>query len=183
MFASADEARDYYDFRISEKRDLVVECDIAISALQSAYDYIEGVLGETETGDLLPSASSYEIDLFDRQMMISDRIGEREEMRTRAEFSVEDLEQERDSVVADLEEREAEAAEGGDDDVESAEADEAAQYFDDVLGPVDNSGVHVYESEEEWAGAQFDEVVGPVDNSGVTIYEDEEAWARANGHI
>ncbi len=157
MFASADEARDYYDFRISEKKDLVVECDVAISALQSAYDYIEGVLTESESGDLLPSASSFEIDLFDRQMMISDRIGEREEMRTRAEFSVDDLEQERDVVVADLEEREAEAAEGGDDDLEGVESDEAAQYFDEVLGPVDNSSV--------------------------TIYEDEEAWARANGHI
>ena len=167
MFTSADEARDYYDSRISEKRQIVVDCDIAISALESAHEYIEGVLTETESGDLLPSASSFEIDLFDRQMMISDRIGEREDMRLRAEFSADDLESERDSVVESIEEREEEEAE------EERREDEAAAHFDEVLGPVDNSGVQVYDSEADWAAAHADEVLGPVDNSGVRIYEDE----------
>lgn len=73
-------------------------------------------MAESESGDLLPSASSYDIGLFDRQMMISDRIGEREEMRSRAQFSADDLEAERDSVVGDLEEREAEAEADDDSD-------------------------------------------------------------------
>lgn len=185
MFSSADEVRDYFDPLISEKREIVVECDIALSALNSAYEYIGGVIDETETGDLLPSSSSFEIDLFDRQMRISDRIGEREDMRLRAEISADELVSERDDFIADveLEQRDDEESQDDGEEEEERQQDEAAAYFDEVLGPVDNSGVHVYEGEEDWAAAHFDEVFGPVDNSGVRIYADEEEWVRENSRI
>lgn len=196
VFASADEARDHYDSLISEKQRVVVECDVALSSLESAYEYIEGVLTETETGDLLPSASSLEVDLFDRQMMISDRIGEREDMRLRAEIAVDDLESERDVVVASVEEREEEEeqAEGdgvdGDDAV-LAEVDEllGVKYVDGDPSRVDNSHVEFidedeYAVQEMWLrytdnllGVRYvDGDSGRVDNSHVVVLDDTEEW-------
>lgn len=190
MFATADEARDHYDALIADKQRDVEECDIALSSLNSAYEYLELVINEQETGDLLPSASSYEIDLFDRQMMISDRIGEREDMRLRAELAVEDFEFERDAVVSDLEQREDEADESdeigaGDggaevvepDDDEGRQQAEAAAYFDEVFGPIDNSGVEIISEAEDgrqelWA-RYVDNVLGPVDNSGIEFVDDD----------
>jgi len=190
VFATADEARDHYDALIADKQRDVEECDIALSSLNSAYEYLELVINEQETGDLLPSASSYEIDLFDRQMMISDRIGEREDMRLRAELAVEDFEFERDAVVSDLEQREDEADESdeigaGDggaevvepDDDEGRQQAEAAAYFDEVFGPIDNSGVEIISEAEDgrqelWA-RYVDNVLGPVDNSGIEFVDDD----------
>jgi hypothetical protein len=182
VFTSADEAREYFDSLISEKRQIVVECDVAISALESAHEYIEGVITESESGDLLPSASSFEIDLFDRQMMISDRIGEREDMRLRAESSIDGLEWERDDLVQGLEQREHDREDAedsdtdGDDGISDHDQEMAAAYYDEVLGPVDNSRIEIMSEAEDarqemWA-RYVDNILGDVDNSGIVILPD-----------
>lgn len=121
-YTTAEECRDYFDDAIAQKQHVVDECEVALRSLNAAYDYLEEVISERDSGTHLPSASSLLVTLFDRQMLISDRIGVREDMKQRAEISIENLEDERDSSVEDLERAEEEAA----------EADEALEDIEDT---------------------------------------------------
>ncbi|WP_029307895.1 hypothetical protein [Cupriavidus metallidurans] len=113
-FVDLEEAEDYYADRIAVRQHEVDECEQALGSLNVAHDYLEEVINARDSGDMLPSSSSRSVeDLVERQLLISDRIGLREEMKTVAEYSIEGLEEELDSIRDDFAQRE---AEGEDDD-------------------------------------------------------------------
>ena len=122
-YQTAEECRDYYDDLMAAKQHVVDECESAMRSLNVAYDYLEEIISGRDSGDYLPSASSLSVDLVERQALIWDRIGEREEMKIRAEISIENLEDERDSEVESLEllEQQREEAEEALDDIEDTE--------------------------------------------------------------
>ncbi len=122
-YQTAEECRDYYDDLMAAKQHVVDECESAMRSLNVAHDYLEEIISGRDSGDYLPSASSLSVDLVDRQALIWDRIGEREEMKIRAEISIENLEEERDAEVESLEllEQQREEAEEALDDIEDTE--------------------------------------------------------------
>jgi len=114
-FGTFEEAEDYYGDRMAEKQHVVDECEVALRSLNAAFDYIEGVMADRESGDLLPSASSFAVNLGERLMMVSDRIVIREEMQATAESSIHSLEEELDMIRDDFADREAEGDGDGDE--------------------------------------------------------------------
>lgn len=117
-YATAEEAQDSYQDSIAEQQHVIDECEVALGSLNAASDYIENVIAERESGDLLPSASSLDVDLGYRVLLISDRIGEREDMKSRAEWSIVSLEEELELVLEEIADREADE---GDDELDDME--------------------------------------------------------------
>ncbi|MFJ4290332.1 hypothetical protein ACIP1U_11155 [Cupriavidus sp. NPDC089707] len=86
MFETAEELRAHWDEDKERLEEEVEHLGEVLRYLGVAYDYLEEVLADRDSGDMLPSSSSRDLDdLFNRQMQISDRMAYREEERDRAQ--------------------------------------------------------------------------------------------------
>lgn len=97
MFDTPEELLAHYDEkkeRWEEERDHESE---VVRYLGVAHDYLEEVITERESGDLLPYSTSRDVDdLSDRQIQISDRLSYHQELLDRVQDRLDRWEDDRD---------------------------------------------------------------------------------------